>query len=94
MGYACARIRQRLQFVRIEVYAMGVPYVGACPAQRLHICIRPHAVSFEGIAFLVLSFAKVGVQPHAVLSRERGAFPEQLSRYREGRAGGEGYLPH
>ena len=83
MRYARARLCQHAQLFVIKVDAVGEPDIVARPAEVLHVFKRAHAPCAGMKASLVLRFAKVRVQTHAVLpckhrlSRRRSAETEK-----------------
>ena len=87
MAHAGAGLCQDLELLVIEMDAVGIPDVGACPAQALHVRQGPQSHFFQGVPLLVLGLAQVGVQAHAVLPRQDRALPQQVRRDGEGRAG-------
>ena len=93
VGHAGAGAGQLPQLLVVEVDAVGIPHVRACPAQGGHILQRPDAEMLQGVALLVLRLAQVGVEPDAVLPGQNGALPQQLPADGEGGAGGQGHLP-
>ena len=94
MRYARARLCQHAQFFVIEVNTVGEPDIVARPAEVLHVFKRAHTLAREHEGFLVLRFAKVRVQTHAVLPRKHRALAQKIGRNRKGRAGRERHAVH
>ena len=94
MRHACARLCQHAQFFVIEVNTVGEPDVVARPAEVLHVFKRAHALAREHEGFLVLCFAKVRVQAHAVLPCKHRAFTQKIGGDGEGGAGRERHTVH
>ena len=88
MGNAGTGLGQDAQLLVIEVDAVGIPHILANPAQALHIFQRTDTLALEHEVFLILGLTQVGVQAHAVLPGQNGAFTQQVSRDGEGGAGG------
>ena len=94
MRYARARLCQHAQFFVIEVNTMGEPDIVARPAEVLHVFKRAHALAREHEGLLVLRFAKVRVQTHAVLPCKHCAFTQKIGGDGEGGAGRERHTVH
>ncbi len=94
MGYAGPGLRQAAQLVIVEMNPVGIPHVRTHPAQGLHVRQRPHAEPLLDVPLLVLCLAQVGMEPHSQVPGQDGGLPQQLLRYAEGRAGGQGHLTH
>ena len=90
----CPRLSDPIQLVIVKMDAVRVKHVASGPADRFHIRKRPDPEPFQGIAFLILRFAKMRMQLHAVLSRQRRAFAQQRLRYRKRRARRQHNAPH
>ena len=94
MRHAGVRLCQHAQLLVVEVDAVSEPDVAARPAEALHVLERADALACEHEVFLVLRLAQVGVQAHAVLSREHGALAQKVGRHGERRARGERNAVH
>ena len=94
MGYAGAGGGQRLQLVIVEVDAMGIPHVGAGPAQPLQVGKGAQAEPLQGVLLLVPGLRHVGVQPYLQGAGQARTLPQQVGGHGEGGAGGQGYLAH
>ena len=94
VGHAGAGPGQLPQLLVVEVDAVGVPDIRACPPQRGHILQWPDAVVLQCVTLLVLCLTEMGVEPDAVLTGQQSALPQKFSADGEGRAGGQGDLMH
>src|SRR5699024_3261602 len=94
VGHAGAGGGQDVQLLVVEVDAVGVPHVGASPAQPLQVGQGPQAELLQGVLLLVLRLRHVGVQAHTQSAGQACALPQQVGGHREGGAGGQGHLPH
>ena len=92
--HACLRSCQEPQFFLVKVDAVGIPHIAAHPAKTLHIGQGAAALTLQHEILLVLRLAQVGVQPHAVLTGEDGALPQQFRRHGEGGAGSQCHAAH
>ena len=90
MADAGSGLRQELEFLRIKMNAVRVPYVAADPAQLLHIGKRPQANLFQRIILLILRLTQMRVQPDMLVARQDRALTQQILRDRERRTGRQG----
>ncbi len=71
----------------IELDAVGVPDIGAGPAQAFGIIARAATEAFERERDVVNVFGQMGVQHHAFFAREQRGIAHQALADREGRTG-------
>ncbi|KAF5029370.1 hypothetical protein DSECCO2_649310 [anaerobic digester metagenome] len=94
MGDVRLGLLKNLQFLIIEVDAMGIPYILSDQAALLHKLQRSHAVHFLAEVCLVVCLTQVGVEPNPILAAKCCSVLHQALGYAERTAGGECNLVH
>ena len=94
VGNAGAGAGKQVGAFFVELDAVGVPHVGAHPAEVLGV-LRGGAVElFAGVGHVVVVLCQVRVQSHAVGAGQFGRFAHQVLAHAKGRAGRHGHMRH
>ncbi len=94
MGRAGSRLGEAPDVAVVEVDGVGHPYVGAEPAELLHVVDRGAAHLRKAVLLLVDRLAQVGVEAHALVAGQRRRLGHQPGADRERRARRDGHLEH
>lgn len=94
MRHARARAREQRNALGIELDAVGMPDIGTDPAQAFGVLRGGEAEFLAREGDVVVVLGQVGVQRHAVRTRQHGGLAHQLARHRERRARRQHHAQH
>jgi hypothetical protein len=94
MRDACRRSCKKIDLLRVELHAMGVPDIRPGPAQILGVLPRTAAEILQRIGHVFVVLGQMRVHHHALVSRQKGGIAHQLAADGKGRAGRDGDADH